>query len=174
MTKTKELSLASPAYRQFIEELKGRVLSARISAARAVNRDLILLYWDIGRSIMEKQRVLDWGESVVEMISADLQRAFPQMTGFSPRNVWDMRRLYATYTEPAFLAQVKREMQQRKGSSILPQVVAEFSRNHKRPQTPSRLTDAKAITFLPQVVAEIPWGHHRLLLDKINEPAALW
>lgn len=79
MSKTKDLSLASPEYRQFIEELKGRVLSARVSAARAVNRDLILLYWDIGRAIMEKQRVLGWGESVVEMISADLQRAFPQV-----------------------------------------------------------------------------------------------
>ena len=48
----------NPAYRQFIEDLKTRVVSARISAARAVNRELILLYWDIGRGIVEKQRFL--------------------------------------------------------------------------------------------------------------------
>ena len=70
--------LTTPEYRQFIADLKARVTAARISAARAVNRDLILLYWDIGRGIVEKQRTLGWGEAVVEMVSADLQRAFPQ------------------------------------------------------------------------------------------------
>ena len=52
---------ASPEYRRLIEDLKARVLSARISAARAVNRELILLYWDIGHTIVEKQRVLGLG-----------------------------------------------------------------------------------------------------------------
>lgn len=90
--------MTSPEYRQFIEDMKTRVVSARISAARAVSLELILLYWDIGRGIVEKQQVLGWGDAVVEMVAADLRRAFPQMTGFSTRNVWDMRRLYATYT----------------------------------------------------------------------------
>ena len=77
MKKSQEVSIASPEYRRFIEQLKTRVLSARLSAARAVNCDLILLYWDIGRGIVEKQQTLGWGESVVEMVAADLQRAFP-------------------------------------------------------------------------------------------------
>jgi hypothetical protein len=91
--------LATPEYRKFVEELKARVTAARISAARHVNRDLILLYWDIGRGIVEKQQILGWGESVVEMVSADLRRAFPQMTGFSPRNLRDMKRFYLAYTD---------------------------------------------------------------------------
>ena len=78
MKKSQEVSIASPEYRQFIEQLKARVLSARLSAARAVNRDLIMLYWDIGRGIVEKQQVLGWGDAVVEMVAADLRRAFPQ------------------------------------------------------------------------------------------------
>ena len=122
--------LTTPEYRQFIEDLKTRGVSARISAARAVNRNLILLYWDIGRGIVEKQRTLGWGEAVVEMVSADLQRAFPQMTGFSPRNVWDMRRLYETYTAPEFLAQAVREIDHRKANQILRQPVAEFALLH--------------------------------------------
>ena len=77
MKKSQEVSIASPEYRQFIEELKARVFSARLSAARAVNRDVILLYWDIGRGIVEKQQMLGWGESVVEMVAADLRQAFP-------------------------------------------------------------------------------------------------
>jgi hypothetical protein len=69
--------LATPDYRRFIEDLKSRVSAARVSAARHVNRDLILLYWDIGRGIVEKQQILGWGESVVEIVAADLRRAFP-------------------------------------------------------------------------------------------------
>ena len=91
--------LTTPEYRQFIEDLKARVTAARISAARAVNRDLILLYWDIGRGIVEKQRTLGWGESVVEMVSADLRASIsPAMTGFSAAQcVATCVELYETY-----------------------------------------------------------------------------
>jgi predicted nuclease of restriction endonuclease-like (RecB) superfamily len=164
--------LTTPEYRQFIEDLKARVTAARISAARAVNRDLILLYWDIGRGIVEKQRTLGWGEAVVEMVSADLQRAFPQMTGFSPRNVWDMRRLYETYTAPEFLAQAVREIDHRKANQILRQPVAEFGRSRKRRQPVAKLTADQVAKFLQQLVAEIPWGHNLLVLNKLTHPAA--
>jgi hypothetical protein len=69
------------------EDLKARVISARICAARAVNRDLILLYWDIGHGIVEKQKTLGWGDAVVEMVAADLRRAFPASQSFSPDNL---------------------------------------------------------------------------------------
>ena len=164
--------LTTPEYRQFIEDLKARVTATRISAARAVNRDLILLYWDIGRGIVEKQQSLGWGEAVVEMVSADLQRAFPQMTGFSPRNVWDMRRLYETYTAPEFLAQAVREIDHRKANQILRQPVAEFGRSRKRRQPVAKLTADQVAKFLPQLVAEIPWGHNLLVLNKLTHPAA--
>jgi len=155
-------TLTTPEYRQFIEDLKARVTAARISAARAVNRDLILLYWDLGRAILERQRTLGWGESVVEMVSADLQRAFPGTTGFSPRNLRDMKRFYLAYADRA----------------IWPQAVAKLPRwaktgeNEIWPQPVANLTEEEVIKFLPQLVAEIPWGHHRLILDKITDPSA--
>jgi hypothetical protein len=62
--------MTSPEYRVFIKDLKTRVISARICGARAMNRDMILLYWDIGRGIVEKQQVLGWGDAVVEMVAA--------------------------------------------------------------------------------------------------------
>ena len=173
MKKSQEVSISSPEYRRFIEQLKARVLSARLSSARAVNSDLIRLYWEIGRGIVEKQQVLGWGESVVEMVSADLQRAFPQMTGFSPRNVWAMRRLYATYTAPDFLSQAVRENDHGTPKKILRQAVTEFGGDKKRPQAAANLPESKVMEFLPQLVAETPWGHHRLILDKITDPAAL-
>jgi predicted nuclease of restriction endonuclease-like (RecB) superfamily len=173
MKKTQSVLIASPEYRQFIVDLKARVLSARISAARAVNRGLMMRYWDIGRGIVEKQQALGWGESVVEMVAADLRRAFPQMTGFSPRNVWDMRRLYATYTAPEFLEQAARENDRSIPNPILRQAVAKLDRDKKGPIGATKLPAPKAMEFLPQLVAEIPWGHHRLILDKIADPAAL-
>lgn len=84
----------SSDYRQFIESLKARVTSARISAARAITHEAILLYWDIGCAIVEKQREHGWGDSVVEMVAGALQRAFPGAKGFSPQNICRMQQLY--------------------------------------------------------------------------------
>ena len=82
MTRTADATLlTSQEYRQFIEDLKARVVSARLSAVRAVNSEAILLYWDIGQGIVEKQRMLGWGESVIAQVSADLRAAFPGSTG---------------------------------------------------------------------------------------------
>jgi hypothetical protein len=74
---------------------------------------LILLYWDIGRGIVEKQQTLGWGEAVVQMVAADLQRAFPKMRGFSLANVWRMRQLHMVYSSEAILAQAARELENR-------------------------------------------------------------
>ena len=164
--------MTSPEYRRFMEDLKARVISARISAARSVNSDLILLYWDIGRGIVEKQQLLGWGDSVVEMVSADLRRAFPATTGFSPRNVWDMRRLYESYTAPEFLEQSAREIDHGMANQILRQPVAELGDDAKRLQSPSKLTEVQIGEFLRHLVAEIPWGHNLLILNKLPVPAA--
>ncbi len=155
--------LLTPEYRQFIEELKARVVSAQISAARRINHELIRLYWDIGRGIVQKQKILGWGESVVEMVAADLQRAFPAMSGFSPRNVWDMKRFYLAYSDEAIWRQAVAKLTKgAKDPKISPQSVAKFEGGDLN-------------QFLPQLVAEIPWGHHRFILDKLTDPAArLW
>lgn len=65
--------LPSPDYSSWLVSIKARIQSARNSAGRAANRELILLYWDLGRSIVEKQQALGWGKAVVERLSADLQ-----------------------------------------------------------------------------------------------------
>jgi DUF1016 N-terminal domain len=111
-------------YDQFLSVLKTRIQTARISAVRAVNRELILLYWDIGRGIVEKQRALGWGESVVEMVSADLQQEFPQLTGFSPRNLRDMKRFYLTYADEAIWRQAVAKLDEEKVPEFLRQLVA--------------------------------------------------
>ncbi len=176
MKKSRDTNLTlSTDYRQFVTDLKSRIASARLSAARRVNSELVTLYWDIGRGIVEKQKELNWGESVVEMVAADLRAAFPDMKGLSARNIWDMKRLYEAYTTPNFLSQVVRALAKPTSRPILPQAVAELGPGEKWRQAVANLKPTEAVQILPQLVAEIPWGHHRFLLDKVTAPAArLW
>jgi len=146
--------LATPDYRRFIEDLKARVTAARISAARHVNRDMILLYWDIGQAIDEKQKIHKWGDAIVEMVARDLKAAFPGSTGFSPQNVWRMRQLYRDHTDAQFLAQIVREL----------------VRQGKPPPANDNLSQ-----IVREMVASVPWGHHANALAKLTDPAArLW
>lgn len=166
----------TPEYRLFIEGLKARVVAARISAARAVNRDLILLYWDIGRGIMEKQKALGWGESVVDRVSADLQEAFPTTTGFSPRNLRDMKRFYLAYADELIWRQTVAKLQGRArpvDAAIWRHAVAKLDEGVKDAgiwlPPAAKLNEVNVIEFLQQLVAEIPWGHNLLILNKLSD-----
>ncbi len=155
MKKPPDTTLAISAdYRQFVEELKSRVTSARISAARAITHEAILLYWDIGCGIVEKQREHGWGDSVVEMVAGDLQRAFPGAKGFSPQNVWRMQQLYILHNEPEFLSQLVREM----------------AKEGREAPTGENLSHV-----VREMVSSVPWGHHANALLRVSDPAArLW
>lgn len=91
-------SVSIPAdYSNVLEEIKRRVRSAQYEALKAVNRELITLYWDIGRIIVARQKDGSWGRSVVERLASDLRKEFPGVCGFSARNIWYMRSLYLCY-----------------------------------------------------------------------------
>ena len=142
-------------YANLLTDLKARVRAAQLRAAVSVNRELILLYWDVGKIIVEAQNTKGYGKQVVEQLAEDLHTAFPKMDGFSPRNVWRMRAFYLAWTDES------QKHQQPVGnldSKILPQLVAELDGQN-----------------LPQPVAEIPWGHNVWLLEKISNPILrLW
>ncbi len=92
-----------PQYTNFITDVIERIRSAQYEALKAVNKKQIYLYWDLCKQIVEKQSELDWGKSVVELMAKDIQRAFPAILGFSPRNLWLMRQFYETYVGSEFL-----------------------------------------------------------------------
>jgi predicted nuclease of restriction endonuclease-like (RecB) superfamily len=159
----------SAGYRQFIEELKARVVGARISAARAVSHEATLLYWDIGRVIVEKQQTHGWGDSVVEMVASDLRHAFPGSTSFSADNVWRMRQFYLTYSSPEFLGQLVPETPDRsQPKPFLGQAVPET-----RKASQSRASGVQSPIL--GLLTEIPWGQNLLILKRLSTPAArLW
>ena len=84
-------------YAQLLHEVKARVRSAQYAALKAVNTELVGLYWDIGRMIALRQEMAGWGRSVVVNLSADLRREFPGVAGFSVQNLWYMRQFYLEY-----------------------------------------------------------------------------
>lgn len=114
MSSKRDIFAPNKEYRVLLEEIKQNIQSAQIKAALSVNRVLIELYLNIGDKILLKQEQEQWGKSVVERLSFDLKKSFPHLKGFSPRNLWEMRRLSESV----------------RGNLILRQLVAEIPWGH--------------------------------------------
>ena len=93
-------------YNHFLNDLKTRIRSARTRAALSVNRELILLYWQIGRDILERQEREGWGAKIIERLANDLRVEFPDMKGFSPRNMLFMRAFAEAYPDEEIVKQL--------------------------------------------------------------------
>jgi len=93
-------------YQAFLQTIKTRVQQAQLKALVAVNRELILLYWQIGRGILERQEQQGWGAGVIDQLSRDLHAAFPEMRGFSLRNLKYMRAFAAAYPDESIVQQL--------------------------------------------------------------------
>ncbi len=87
---------------EFIAEIKQKVRQAQYAALKAVNTELINLYWELGKAIAEKQAV-GWGKAIVPTLSKELQREFPEMTGLSTTNLWYMVQFYNEYKDDSNL-----------------------------------------------------------------------
>jgi predicted nuclease of restriction endonuclease-like (RecB) superfamily len=102
---TTSLAVRPEGYEGFLRDLKQRIKTAQLRAVLAVNSELVVLYWQIGREILERQDRAGWGAKIIERLAADLHREFPDMLGFSPRNLKYMRALAEAYPDSAFVQQ---------------------------------------------------------------------
>lgn len=152
------------SYRSWLTELKQRIRQSQIKAAVKVNTEMLRLYWSIGEDIVGRKAEAQWGKSVINLLSQDLQETFPRMQGFSPRNLAYMKQWYLFYSQgDIFLQQVAAKTGK-----------AEVSENVGQPTTKTDKTEDSE--FLPQPVAKIdeaifsiPWSHHRYILDKVKD-----
>jgi predicted nuclease of restriction endonuclease-like (RecB) superfamily len=92
-------------YETFLLDLKQRIRTAQVKAAIAVNRELVLLYWQIGREILARQHQQGWGAKVIAILAKDLQKEFPEIKGFSTRNLNYMRAFAEAYPDEAIVQQ---------------------------------------------------------------------
>lgn len=136
-------------YSAFMKDVKQRIQSAQIKAAVRVNQELLGLYWDLGERIIEKQREAKWGDGFLRQMSRDLKDEFPNLKGFSRRNLELMR-----------------------------QWVLFWNSNGKQLVSPIAKQAASQLNsddFVRQLVAQIPWWHNILIIQKIRDvPEALF
>jgi hypothetical protein len=117
---SKPVAVRPTDYAPLLAEIKARVQSARIKAGLAANRELLALYWDIGRLILDRQRKEGWGARVIDRLSVDLQREFPGQQGFSPRNLKYMRAFAEAWPETVIVQQpVAQLTKPRKPESVI-------------------------------------------------------
>ena len=168
-----------PDYAAFLSEIRDRIRSAQTRAHLAVSRELILLYWQIGRDIVSRQKHEGWGKSVIERLAADIQKEFPGMEGFSARNIWRMRGFYLAYSEgdiilPRAATELEPESASPSNSIILPQAAAELDAPTSTACAGPNLT--QPVQDLPPLdVLAVPWFHNVILIEKLKDRATrLW
>lgn len=152
---------SADAYKLFLGELKRRIASAQTRAHLAVSRELILLYWQIGRDIVLRQEQEGWGKSVIEKLSKDLQDEFPGIEGFSANNIWRMRAFYLAYAGvDENLAHAAQEIAGQLGARSRKPILAQAVQEIESPI---------------QVLLRLPWGHNITIVQKVKTPSVrLW
>jgi predicted nuclease of restriction endonuclease-like (RecB) superfamily len=156
-------------YRDWLRDLKQQIKTGQIKAALSVNSQMIMLYWDLGRQIVDKQKKTQWGSGFIEQLSKDLKEEFPEMTGFSYDNLRFCKRFYLFYSQlseqpvPKFETQIMKQV-----ASLLPVIDSV-----KPEQVVPKLKDSdnQNMIISEQVVLQfscVPWGHHILILKKIK------
>lgn len=139
------------AYLDWIDGIKQKIIQAQIKASIAVNESLIVLYWDIGKSIVEKQNEFSWGSKVVEQIANDLKRELPNTNGFSRTNLFSMRKFYLFYS----------------GSKLVNQAGGQIV-NSNLDGHGEIVHQAGEQLATNSVLCKIPWRHHVVILGKCN------
>lgn len=130
-------------YQSLLTDIKARIRNAQTKAALAVNAELIMLYWDIGKTVKQLQSEQGWGATVVARLANDIKNELPEVKGFSERNLLFMVQFYKEYdTEDLIMKQPVSQLE---------------NSNHAK------------IEFMKQVVSQIPWGHNILLIQKVKE-----
>lgn len=92
-------------YDEFLKSLKERIRATQVRAACSVNRELLHLYWRIGKDILERQSQQGWGVSVIDTLAQDLNAAIPDQKGFSPRSLKYMKKFAELWSDDAFVQQ---------------------------------------------------------------------
>lgn len=87
------------SYKKWLEQLKSKIQSAQLKAAIGVNSQLLQLYWDLGKEIVQKQNQAKWGDAVLEQLSLDLRLSFPNINGFSKRNLYAIRQWFLFFSQ---------------------------------------------------------------------------
>ncbi|MEB2308909.1 MAG: PDDEXK nuclease domain-containing protein [Candidatus Brocadiaceae bacterium] len=155
--KNNKTSLA--LYGNLLSDIKTRIRQAQVKATLSANSEMILMYWDIGRMIQERQDREGWGTAVIPRLARDIRNELPEEKGFSERNIKRMLRFYREY--PNILPK-------------MPQAVAQLQQSKNRdalkvPQAVGQLPEDEHSATVQRLVTQIPWGHNILLMERVKD-----
>lgn len=133
-------------YKSWLIELKDKIRSAQLKASLGVNEQMILLYWDIGKSIVQKQAERQWGSKIIEQMAKDLKAEVSDTKGFSRTNLFSMRQFYLFYKDQAIIHQLGGQLKNEIGN--------------------------KSVDLISQdsILTKVPWRHHVVIMNKCKLP----
>jgi len=152
-------------YGELLNAVKSRIRQAQTKAILSANAEMILLYWDIGRMIDQRQQEEGWGAGVIPRLSRDVRNNLPEIKGFSERNLKRMIRFYREY--PFIYPEV-------------PRPVAQFDMQDRNEKVPQAVAQLKTATYehkaeIRELILNLPWGQNFLLIEKLKEmPVRIW
>ncbi len=162
-------------YIEWITELKQRYRSAQVKAVIKVNAEKLQFNWLLGRDLVRKKAEERWGSGVVEQLSLDMQRDFPDADGFSVSNLWFMKKWYCFYTQKEAVQKLQRPVAELE-SEKLQQPVRELNEakssrlDREKLQQPVREFEKTKLhqvgAEMPAFFAGVPWGHHIAIITK--------
>lgn len=152
------------AYTTWLKQMKDRVRSAQIKAALKVNTELLNLYWDLGKEILDKEKHAAWGDQLAERIAKDLSKEFPEIKGFSRRNIFYVRRFVAFWNSAGLVQQAVALIKKNKS---VQQLVAQKDSGVKKHQLNKSVL--KPPGSIPQILSIVPWGHHLQIITKCKD-----
>jgi len=148
-----QLIAINEEYATWIKDIKSRFRRSQLQASLKVNQEVLRFYWQLGRDMVQMNIEQRWGEGVMKMLSQDLKEALPEVNGFSPSNLYYIKRFYVTYNQQVdFLPQLGAKIQGHDTSAFLPQHGVKIE------------GDAEALF-------RIPWTHHKYILDRVKGDA---
>lgn len=147
------MKIQSTQYNKWFETIKQKIRSAQLKAAISVNTQLMELYWDLGKDIVQKQNEANWGDAVLEQLATDLKISFPDINGFSRRNLYAIRQWYLFYSSV---------------SEFMPQLVAQIPWGHNR-LIVSKIKNTKEALFYCNATAQNSWSREQLEIQIKNK-----
>lgn len=179
---TKPAKGGSADYPAMLAEIKTRIRTAQVKAVMSANREMLLLYWDVGRIVSERQHEQGWGAAVIPRLSRDIRNELPEVKGFSARNIDRMVAFYREYpglveissTASAELASKAHQA----GISPTPLAKSQTVDNEHDANGPRAVTQTprgNIEALVLQLAAQLPWAHNVLLMQKAKSlPVRCW
>ena len=145
-------------YQHWLAELKEKIRNSQLKAALKVNTEMLVLYWEIGKELTEKQEHSNWGDKIITQLAKDLSGEFPGVKGFSSTNLKYIRKWFQFY------------------NSIGQQAVDQLAKNFSK--SPEKISQQvvdpiiqQPVALMPTLLSQVPWGHHIQIITKVNNAA---